>query len=100
MIRRPPRSTLFPYTTLFRSLTALDFLGFGLPPGAPSLGEFFERNMPPAGKGGRQRDRQAMQQAEHDCQYCERADAQPRRLQVGLALGHQNWMYLPTAVSS
>src|SRR3990172_8402366 len=23
MIRRPPRSTLFPYTTLFRSLTAL-----------------------------------------------------------------------------
>src|SRR3712207_7008450 len=24
MIRRPPRSTLFPYTTLFRSLTAPD----------------------------------------------------------------------------
>src|SRR5256885_8843026 len=28
MIRRPPRSTLFPYTTLFRSLsTAMSFLG-------------------------------------------------------------------------
>src|SRR2546427_8885858 len=29
MIRRPPRSTLFPYTTLFRSpaLTASEFLG-------------------------------------------------------------------------
>src|SRR3712207_9333996 len=32
MIRRPPRSTLFPYTTLFRSedkacLTVLDFIG-------------------------------------------------------------------------
>src|SRR2546429_2921780 len=26
MIRRPPRSTLFPYTTLFRSV----FLGFGV----------------------------------------------------------------------
>src|SRR2546422_4082922 len=26
MIRRPPRSTLFPYTTLFRSLVALIFL--------------------------------------------------------------------------
>src|SRR2546430_9617193 len=26
MIRRPPRSTLFPYTTLFRSLPALDAL--------------------------------------------------------------------------
>src|SRR5258705_9993696 len=25
MIRRPPRSTLFPYTTLFRSLGALTF---------------------------------------------------------------------------
>src|SRR2546430_8662809 len=25
MIRRPPRSTLFPYTTLFRSLHALHF---------------------------------------------------------------------------
>src|SRR5256885_10798632 len=24
MIRRPPRSTLFPYTTLFRSLDAID----------------------------------------------------------------------------
>src|SRR5260221_6542672 len=24
MIRRPPRSTLFPYTTLFRSIVALD----------------------------------------------------------------------------
>src|SRR5256885_5230836 len=24
MIRRPPRSTLFPYTTLFRSLSALE----------------------------------------------------------------------------
>src|SRR2546430_8915675 len=25
MIRRPPRSTLFPYTTLFRSLVVLNF---------------------------------------------------------------------------
>src|SRR5258708_16558852 len=25
MIRRPPRSTLFPYTTLFRSITAENF---------------------------------------------------------------------------
>src|SRR5258708_30548847 len=27
MIRRPPRSTLFPYTTLFRSNTTLNFSG-------------------------------------------------------------------------
>src|SRR2546430_10001054 len=31
MIRRPPRSTLFPYTTLFRSQVAvLDALGLGI----------------------------------------------------------------------
>src|SRR3712207_7463463 len=28
MIRRPPRSTLFPYTTLFRSPTGPDSVGF------------------------------------------------------------------------
>src|SRR5260221_9185326 len=27
MIRRPPRSTLFPYTTLFRSIDAIEALG-------------------------------------------------------------------------
>src|SRR5256885_5102029 len=32
MIRRPPRSTLFPYTTLFRSLSSTpNHLYFGLP---------------------------------------------------------------------
>src|SRR3712207_546679 len=30
MIRRPPRSTLFPYTTLFRSFTVRD-TGIGIP---------------------------------------------------------------------
>src|SRR2546426_8052558 len=34
MIRRPPRSTLFPYTTLFRSHTALVVLRGGGPPGS------------------------------------------------------------------
>src|SRR3989442_11716140 len=30
MIRRPPRSTLFPYTTLFRSVNRVGDFGFGL----------------------------------------------------------------------
>src|SRR2546426_12463908 len=30
MIRRPPRSTLFPYTTLFRSIVKVDLLGLGM----------------------------------------------------------------------
>src|SRR5687768_17912064 len=37
MIRRPPRSTLFPYTTLFRSRNEL-------PPIAVPLGTIFERS--------------------------------------------------------
>src|SRR2546422_5019836 len=36
MIRRPPRSTLFPYTTLFRSL---DVVERELLPNVPRLGE-------------------------------------------------------------
>src|SRR2546422_5935421 len=49
MIRRPPRSTLFPYTTLFRSL----FLGMGLVAG---LTESPERALVArlAGPGGHQ----------------------------------------------
>src|SRR5258707_9958018 len=38
MIRRPPRSTLFPYTTLFRSLTGktiMIFVSHQLPVNAP-----------------------------------------------------------------
>src|SRR5256885_8053960 len=31
MIRRPPRSTLFPYTTLFRSRTGAQIVGYGAP---------------------------------------------------------------------
>src|SRR3712207_7783568 len=36
MIRRPPRSTLFPYTTLFRSPGRID-LGLGRAPGTDPL---------------------------------------------------------------
>src|SRR2546427_7469037 len=38
MIRRPPRSTLFPYTTLFRSLVCLGWVFFR----ADSLGTAFQ----------------------------------------------------------
>src|SRR3712207_8199865 len=40
MIRRPPRSTLFPYTTLFRSLLSLIYLSFAAVYAlVPSMGE-------------------------------------------------------------
>src|SRR5256885_5987182 len=35
MIRRPPRSTLFPYTTLFRSRSRQDRIRLPLPPRRP-----------------------------------------------------------------
>src|SRR3712207_7611858 len=38
MIRRPPRSTLFPYTTLFRSHHRADDLRAGQPVGVALLG--------------------------------------------------------------
>src|SRR3712207_8465480 len=41
MIRRPPRSTLFPYTTLFRSLTP------GLDPAVPQQSEPSHRHPGP-----------------------------------------------------
>src|SRR3712207_9481240 len=50
MIRRPPRSTLFPYTTLFRSEMALA--------GITCVGEFHYLHHPP--RGGRYADPNAM----------------------------------------
>src|SRR3712207_8499824 len=47
MIRRPPRSTLFPYTTLFRSETIFVYLGVE---GLPS-GEDMEARVERAGSG-------------------------------------------------
>src|SRR5688572_31759796 len=42
MIPRPPRSTLFPYTTLFRSLATPDFSSSALDFGTPGfIGAFF-----------------------------------------------------------
>src|SRR2546422_6754892 len=38
MIRRPPRSTLFPYTTLFRSVLEVEDHGSGFEPSAPKRG--------------------------------------------------------------
>src|SRR3712207_7763434 len=54
MIRRPPRSTLFPYTTLFRSP------GVGVPlAGAPAVGEAGDRAGAVHGAGALRRRRGA-----------------------------------------
>src|SRR5256885_3184389 len=48
MIRRPPRSTLFPYTTLFRSGPYASFL-------LAKAGAFIIKIEPPRGEPGRRR---------------------------------------------
>src|SRR5258705_5161495 len=40
MIRRPPRSTLFPYTTLFRSVSVLPAFGDKIEDATPQLADF------------------------------------------------------------
>src|SRR2546429_5295199 len=56
MIRRPPRSTLFPYTTLFRSRDLLGAEhrqgGDGLHPHGDGRGEYDERGVQHYGRDG------------------------------------------------
>src|SRR3712207_7213615 len=52
MIRRPPRSTLFPYTTLFRSIRSLRRGPEGAAP-PPSSVLSLPRRLPPAHPAGR-----------------------------------------------
>src|SRR3712207_6846333 len=60
MIRRPPRSTLFPYTTLFRSRGA-GARGDAARPGGPAAGRVVGGHpaggLGGAGRGGRAADR-------------------------------------------
>src|SRR2546426_7505381 len=46
MIRRPPRSTLFPYTTLFRSIAGLPTTGRSPPTPGPAASASVERDAP------------------------------------------------------
>src|SRR2546423_4195100 len=68
MIRRPPRSTLFPYTTLFRSPCVRAARALRPPPGC--------RRLP-----GRAGDPAARQQAEHEIQEAVRSEEHTSELQ-------------------
>src|SRR5438876_4869880 len=48
MIRRPPRSTLFPYTTLFRSAAQWQRQGNRRPTTGPRSGTYCPRRAPPS----------------------------------------------------
>src|SRR5256885_12040144 len=69
MIRRPPRSTLFPYTTLFRSLAVEDEAGRHLLRGQPGVpphrGHDRDADIG-EDVGGRAPDRERAEQRDHD----------------------------------
>src|SRR2546426_6335209 len=62
MIRRPPRSTLFPYTTLFRSAASRDAISAGAPIYAPP------RPRPGLGRAGECRVRKPASHHRATCQ--------------------------------
>src|SRR2546427_9463404 len=57
MIRRPPRSTLFPYTTLFRSLIACTTWGGGCRSRRKKAVTVAIRKFPPPARGDRKSTR-------------------------------------------
>src|SRR3712207_7631311 len=71
MIRRPPRSTLFPYTTLFRSMEL-----HVTPSTADDLGQRELDVEPPAGRGGGVLDGRlkALDHRGHVVRVCERRE--------------------------
>src|SRR3712207_7747761 len=88
MIRRPPRSTLFPYTTLFRSVDAASLSGDGL--GAAAV----ERLFPAADD---EQWRRVLPQNEWlrtvDLGYSQRSQPRPDRKSTRLNSSHANISY-------
>src|SRR3712207_7200710 len=82
MIRRPPRSTLFPYTTLFRSLPAEGGSG-GRRPGAP----------PDASRARTRTDRGGTRAAARGGQGRGAVDARVDRKSTRLNSSHANISY-------
>src|SRR2546421_3345728 len=83
MIRRPPRSTLFPYTTLFRSvLQERGVVGLDAAVGAPVvlddvvqlLGDHLENAVPEVLAGDDLRDRILERSEEHTSELQSRSD--------------------------
>src|SRR2546426_3586744 len=77
MIRRPPRSTLFPYTTLFRSHPLL-------PAAAPGEGRYVLRRAHRVEHVGSRADHGARAEQRADCRLGVIADQAAQELQPGL----------------
>src|SRR5256885_3391002 len=69
MIRRPPRSTLFPYTTLFRSLWSIcrSRAGRSGPPPAHGARQDLDRNSPACSLGQADRSEEHTSELQSPC---------------------------------
>src|SRR3989449_11030726 len=95
MIRRPPRSTLFPYTTLFRSRELADPLEYrGAGSGSPTLHDnltalrVFRGDHALARQGGT--EVRARRCADHDLRGA-RVEPRARCVQIADAAAHATW---------
>src|ERR1035438_3937417 len=90
MIRRPPRSTLFPYTTLFRSISVdkADARGDRYAPGGGERGHAGPTAQPPGpeSEADDQGERDG-EEADDDHEGCERHGVRPLRLRGRVATG-------------
>src|SRR3712207_7035015 len=99
MIRRPPRSTLFPYTTLFRSL-------LGQPLGAQLEQPVVQRDRRAAGQGGEAQPLGPAQRSEeHTSELQSRQYLVCRLLLEKKKYNHPHYLHLlpilrPTSTSS
>src|SRR2546422_9341737 len=90
MIRRPPRSTLFPYTTLFRSPLARQQARLSLlAPGTDAVSVELELEQPSG-----LRERSLTRLGEHRLRLCDRHDA-ARRLETRERLQDRRRPVLP-----
>src|SRR5256885_7113728 len=69
MIRRPPRSTLFPYTTLFRSVAQMALAAPGMPAGllAAPPGSMARDSLAQAGEGVEHRSEEHTSELQSPC---------------------------------
>src|SRR3712207_7212444 len=92
MIRRPPRSTLFPYTTLFRSAVEHEHAAGVHPRGERRRGGMRDVVGHPAHHRGVQ-SRKARPQEERCAAHVERAQPLPDRKSTRLNSSHANISY-------
>src|SRR2546430_13091554 len=96
MIRRPPRSTLFPYTTLFRSLVLVEHEEPHVP---PALAQPRQQREEVRLGAGDTRDLLQMRSEEHTSELQSQSNLVCRLLLEKKKIKHENSRFRPTSFS-